>query len=108
MNRTTRKIAVIGIAVIALALVGFAAACGDGDDAASPTDTPAAASDLQEAINQIDAMVVAAEGGDLAAAKTAFEAAHDPLHEVIASLETSDPDQATALDSRGRRGKGLR
>ncbi len=106
MNRTSRKIAGIGIVVLALALSGFAAACGGGDDAASPSDTPAAPSDtpaatsgLQEAIEQIDTMLVAAEGGDLAAAEAAFEAAHDPLHEVIESLQTSDPDQAAALDA---------
>ena len=43
-------------------------------------------------------MLVAAEGGDLEAAEAAFAAGHDPLHEVIESLETSDPDQADALD----------
>ena len=98
MKRTSRKIAGIGILVLALALVGFATACGGGDDAPSATDTPATATDLQEAIDQIDAMVAAAEGGDLEAAEAAFEAAHDPLHEVIEGLEASDPDQAIALD----------
>jgi len=98
MKRTSRKIAAIGVAVLALALVGFAAACGGGDDTASATDTPAAPSGLQESIDQIDAMVAAAEGGDLEAAEAAFEAAHDPLHEVIESLETSNPDQAAAID----------
>ena len=98
MRRTSRNIAGIGFGVLALALVGFVAACGGGDGTASPTDTRPAASDLQEAIEQIDAMVDNAEGGDLAAAEAAFEAAHDPLHEIIESLETSDPDQAAALD----------
>ena len=107
MRRTSRKIAGIGIVVLALALVGFAAACGDGDGTASPTDTPAATAPtdtpaapagLQEAIDQIDAMIVAAEAGDLEAAEAAFEAGHDPLHEVIQSLGTNDPDQAAALD----------
>lgn len=98
MRRISGKIAGIGIVVLALALVGLVAACGNGDGTASPTDTPAAASGLQEAIDQIDAMLVAAEGGDLEAAEAAFAAGHDPLHEVIESLETSDPDQADALD----------
>lgn len=98
MRRTSGTFASIGIGILGLALVGFAAACGDGDGTASSTDPPAAASDLQEAIDQIDAMVIAAEAGDLAAAEGAFDAAHDSLHEIIEGLETSDPDQAAALD----------
>jgi hypothetical protein len=107
MKRTFVKAAGIGIVVLALALVGFVAACGEGDGTASPTDTPAAASPtdapaaasgLQEAIDQIDAMVAAAEGGDLEAAEAAFEAGHDPLHEVIDSLETTDAALAAQLD----------
>ena len=92
------KIAGIGIVVLALALVGFAAACSDGDGTASPTDTPVAPSGLQQAIDQIDAMIVAAEGGDLETAEAAFEAGHDPVHEVIDSLETTDADLAAQLD----------
>lgn len=98
MRRTSRKIAGIGIVVLTLALVGFVAACGDGGGTSSPTDTPVAPSGLLEAIDQVDAMIAAAEGGDLVAAEAAFEAGHDPLHEVIESLETSDSDQADALD----------
>ena len=99
MRRISRKIAGIGIVVLALALIGFVAACGDGDNGtASPTDTTAAPSDLQQAKDQIEAMIVAAEGGELETAEAAFEAGHDPLHEVIESLETSDPDQGDALD----------
>ncbi len=98
MRRTSGKIVGISIVVLALALVGFAAACGDGDDAGSPTDTPPASSDLQQAGDRIDAMIAAAEGGDLEAAEAAFKAGHDPLHEVIESLETSDPDLAAQLD----------
>ncbi len=98
MRRTFGKIAGIGVVVLALALVGFAAACGDGDGTASPTDTPVAPSGLQQAIDQIDAMIVAAEGGDLETAEAAFEAGHDPVHEVIDSLETTDADLAAQLD----------
>ncbi len=43
-------------------------------------------------------MIVAAETGDLGAAETAFESAHDPLHEVIEGLEASDADLAAELD----------
>lgn len=92
------KIAGIGIVVLALALVGFAAACSDGDGTASPTDTPAVPSGLQQAIDQIDAMIVAAEAGDLETAEAAFEVGHDPVHEVIDSLETTDADLAAQLD----------
>ena len=98
MRRTFGKIAGIGVVVLALALVGFAAACSDGDGTASPTDTPVAPSGLQQAIDQIDAMIVAAEGGDLETAEAAFEAGHDPVHEVIDSLETTDADLAAQLD----------
>lgn len=98
MRRISRKIAGIGIVVLALALMGFVAACGDGDGTAPPTDTPAAASDLQQAKDQTDAMIVAAEGGDLETAEAAFEAGHDPVHEVIDSLEATDADLAAQLD----------
>lgn len=98
MRRTFGKIAGIGVVVLALALVGFAAACSDGDGTASPTGTPVAPSGLQQAIDQIDAMIVAAEGGDLETAEAAFEAGHDPVHEVIDSLETTDADLAAQLD----------
>ncbi len=39
MRRMSRKTAGIGIVVLALALGGFVAACGDGDDVASPSET---------------------------------------------------------------------
>ena len=88
-----------------LVIAALAAACGGGDDndttpTASPitTATAASATDVQVAIDEIGAMVSAAEDDDLAAAQAAFDAAHDPLHAVIDGLEATNLDLATELD----------
>ena len=84
-----------------LALVGLAAACGDGDEGGTPagdTATGAMGAAVQTSINGITAMVSSAEEDDLEGAQTAFDAAHDPLHAVIDGLEATNPDLATELD----------
>lgn len=88
-----------------LALAALAAVCGGDDEngttpTASPiaTTTAASATDVQVAIDEIGAMVSAAEDDDLAAAKVAFDAAHDPLHAVIDGLEATNAGLATDLD----------
>lgn len=84
-----------------VALAGLAAACGDGDNGGAPAGAGAdnaATADIQVAIDEITAMVSAAEEDNLEGAQTAFDAAHDPLHEVIDVLEATDSDLATELD----------
>jgi hypothetical protein len=84
--------------VVALGLAGLAAACSDEEEGTSQVGTPAAASDLQQAMDQVSAMRAAAQEGDLEAAQGAFEDGHDPLHEVIEDLEAGNPDLAAELD----------
>lgn len=98
----SRYLAAGVILALALVITATAAACGgggerDGAEQAQPT-TPAASSDLQVAITQVNAMVSGAKAGDLDAAAAAFEEGHDPLHAVIDELEAGDPELAAKLD----------
>ncbi len=99
--KSRRGFAIALLVAALLALVGLAAACGDGEEGGTPaadTATDAAGAALQTSIDEITAMVSAAEGDDLEGAQTAFDAAHDPLHEVIDALEAAGSDLATELD----------
>ena len=99
--KSGRGFAIAILVAALLALVGLAAACGDGEDGGTPvadTTTDAAGAALQTSIDEITAMVSAAQGEDLEGAQTAFDAAHDPLHEVIDALEAAGSNLATKLD----------
>lgn len=88
------------VLLVIVSLAGFA--CGDDDDGGSDgstaTATDTAESDLDTARGFIDEMATAAAAGDVEGAETAFESAHDPLHEVIEALEDTDPNLAADLD----------
>lgn len=86
-------------AAVLLAVAAVAAACGDdGGDGAADSETPQAADALQVSLDRTSEMVAAAAEGDLEAANAAFDAAHDPLHEVIDALEASQSSLAADLD----------
>ena len=94
MNRR-RGIVLASILALALTLLGLATACDGQEEAESPR---LGTQDLQVALEQVTAMVAAAEIGNLEAAEAAFEAAHDPLHEVIETLAAADPGLSQDLD----------
>ncbi len=87
------------VPALALVLTGFSLACG-GEDEEAETGTPAADArdNLQVSVDKVNEMVAAAADGDLNAANAAFEAAHDPLHEVIEALEPVNADLSKDLD----------
>lgn len=99
--KSRRGFAIALLIAALLALAALAAACGDGGEESAPEgDSAGGASptDVQVAIDEITNMVSAAGENDLEAAKTAFDAAHDPLHAVIDELEATNADLAAQLD----------
>lgn len=101
MTPKRRLILVLAFLAALTLSLSLAVACGGGggeEGEAGQTSAPATGTDLELAIEQVGAMLEAAQQGDLEAAEVAFEDGHDPLHAVIDDLEASDPDLAAELD----------